>query len=189
MRLFTHMLFNALTPSPERIGKNSEKLVGRALKVFSDKHNLDYLLLSDFSFVSPSTGEINQIDHIYINKSGIFIIEVKNWKGYISSSLDNPVWCISARYSGKVYKTYPVNPIIQNVHHKEYVSELIKDKNIPIYDVVVFVSNNVERNKYENVIWYKDLFRYLEGKTKEDLLSNEEIISIGGLLEPYKLER
>ena len=159
-----YLLSSFLTSTNNSIGTNTEKLVVRALSVYSKKRELDYITIHDYQFVSDSTGEINQIDILYLSNKGLFVIEVKCWKGIVFGNQDDMVWTIVKRYGRKRVTTSSLNPMIQNQNHKEYLLDKIGELNIPIYDVVVFVSNNIDRYKYPNVIWYKDLFRYLDGK-------------------------
>ncbi len=76
-----------------------------------------------------TNGETHQIDHVLVSKYGIFVIETKDYSGYITGSEYDNRWVRHLRYGKKVY--YP-NPIKQNYGHVKCVSELldINTKNI-----------------------------------------------------------
>jgi len=76
-----------------------------------------------------------QIDHLLISRFGIFVIETKNWSGWIYGN-DNDLQWTQVIY-GKKYKQ--VNPIRQNYKHVRAVAATLKVPMDCIHPVVVFV--------------------------------------------------
>ena len=85
----------------------------------------------------------SQIDHVVINKNGIFVIETKNYSGRIYGSESHMMWTqvFNRRYRTVKYKLY--NPIKQNMTHLYHISSLLP-KNFPLYSAVVFVQGNTQ---------------------------------------------
>lgn len=109
----------------------------------------DYILLDD-------NDKSHQIDHIVISKKGIFCIETKNYKGKIYGSEDAKYW---RQYLGKEENQF-LNPIKQNKSHVYHLEKILGNQ-YPVYSVIVFVQNNVDKIKVGNVINLNKLRRYL----------------------------
>ncbi len=83
-------------------------------------------------------GKSCQIDHIYINKSGIWVIETKNYAGTIYGEEKQREWTQVLGFGDETNKLY--NPIKQNSTHIYHLSKYLKVRNI-FQNVVVFLSN------------------------------------------------
>lgn len=120
------------TKLPVIKGKFGEKQVSYKLsKLVPEK----YILLNDL-YIPKKDGSTAQIDHILISHKGIFVIETKNYKGWILGSENNQYWTqVIYKRKEKLY-----NPIWQNSMHinvlKDYLGEASED--IPIHSVIVF---------------------------------------------------
>lgn len=95
-----------------------------------------------------------QIDHIVVSIYGIFVIETKHIKGWISGGENSENW--TQNIFGHKYSFY--NPIKQNKSHVvalQKALDLPKDKFIPL---VVFSSNcELHINTYNEVIYLNEL--------------------------------
>lgn len=83
----------------------------------------------------PTSHGITQIDHIVISRYGIFIIETKNYKGWIYGSERNQYWTqVIYKRKEKFY-----NPIKQNYGHiKALQSFLGVEENDIFYSIISF---------------------------------------------------
>ena len=80
-------------------------------------------------------GMMSQIDHVIISIYGIFIIETKNYKGWIFGSERASEWT-QVIYKNK-YKLY--NPVRQNLGHvRALKAHLTPYANLDFYPIVVF---------------------------------------------------
>ena len=70
-------VLKATLSSPNRIGKSGERRVARKLDWLSE----EYIVLNDIML--PTQYGTTQIDHVVISPYGIFVIETKNYKGWI----------------------------------------------------------------------------------------------------------
>ena len=104
------------------VGKAGEYHVKKELKKLSkDK----YLIINDLMIKVDNT--TYQIDHIIISTYGLFVIETKQYNGYIVGN-EYDKWKQNNKY-------YINNPIHQNYGHVKALEELLKlskDKFIPI---------------------------------------------------------
>lgn len=83
----------------------------------------------------PYKNETSEVDIVLIHRSGIFVFECKNYKGWIFGSQDNYKWTQTFK-SGKKYTFY--NPIMQNDKHIKCIKNSLQCKYIPIYSIIVF---------------------------------------------------
>jgi hypothetical protein len=116
-----------------RIGEGEVKYYLRQLDPGKFKIFHDTLLPS-------SDGGTTQIDHIVISRAGIFVIETKNYKGWIFGSERSRQWTQTI-YQRK-QKFY--NPLHQNYGHIKAIEHIIGEQiDVPYYNVVVFGSRAV----------------------------------------------
>ena len=104
-------------------------------------------------------GTTNQIDHIVISPYGIFVIETKNFKGWIYGSDNSEYW--TENMYGKKYEFY--NPIKQNYSHIRVLQKALK---IPINNfipIVVFTGEaKLKCKTEENVMYFFQLKEFIE---------------------------
>ena len=132
-------------------------------------------------YIPKGEGETTEIDLLFITKKGIFVIESKNYSGWIFGAEKDRYWTASLP-SGEKNRFF--NPILQNkghiVHLKEYLN-----RDIPYYSIVVF-SNRCELKKITLlsddavVIKRDDIIRTVKKICDEspDILTDEDIDNI-----------
>ena len=150
--------------SPETIGKMGEfevkSVIGKTIE------NKKYVI-NDLTVLNNEM--TCQIDHIVINRRGIFVIETKNYTGRIYGSENQREWTQVLAYGKKKYKFY--NPVKQNATHVYNVSRIVG--NLPIYSLVVFVQNNTHHIEADNVIPLNKLRMVL--RNGDDVLNQEQM--------------
>lgn len=151
---------------PKIKGYLGEKSVSVVLSFLpSDKYKIinDVLLNSNDRTI--------QIDHLVISVYGIFVIETKNYKGWITGSDNSEYW--TKNMFGNKYKFY--NPIRQNKAHISALSRqlgLSFDKFIPI---IVFSNRaDLKVNTVHNVIYATQINRVI--KAYSDIKFSEDDI-------------
>lgn len=83
-----------------------------------------------------SEEETSEIDIIMIHKKGIFVIENKNYTGWIFGKERDTKWCQSLNSKSK---NFFYNPIKQNNTHIKFLKKLLSDYNgIPYISVISF---------------------------------------------------
>ena len=134
-------------------GKKGEEKVVNILK----KRKEHFKLLNDVTFVNENSEMSHQIDHVFINKYGVFVIETKNYYGEIQVIKDENLWFKIV----KDKKEKISNPLKQNKSHEQIIKKLLKGK-IDVIGLVVFVKNNAPYLGDENVINLKDLNAFID---------------------------
>ncbi len=99
-------------------------------------------------------GSTTQIDHLVISNFGIFIIESKNYYGWITGN-DYGNWSLTIyKFERRIG-----NPIIQNYIHMKVIRSLLKDyPDISYYPIVVFTKRSIFNvNTKTDVVYITDL--------------------------------
>ena len=136
----------------------------------------------------PYRGKTSEIDVIFIHEKGIYVLESKNYSGWIFGSAEQKNWtqCLN-----KNTKTSFYNPIMQNKTHINALSQYLKINKNMIKSYIIF-SDRCELKKVpENTNEYRilhreDLLYYLrsELKEKDNILSEEKVNEIYNALKP-----
>ena len=103
---------------PALKGRYGEKMVMKTLKNLDSK---EYTIFHDLYV--PTKKGTSQIDHVVISHKGIFVLETKNYTGWIFGNENSQNWTqVIYKRKEKFY-----NPIWQNFGHiqalKEYLGE------------------------------------------------------------------
>ena len=161
-------------------GAIGENLVVKEIEKLPD----DFILINDFNLkFNPPIYKRNtndrifsiQIDHLLISKSGIYIIETKNWSKIALESLDlrSPVEQIT-RSSYALFLLVNDAKIHMDNHHWG-------DKQIPIKNIIVMIHEKPKEDlKYVKVKSLKELNNYLT--YFEHIFSEKEVERIAHYL-------
>lgn len=144
--------------APSQIGREGENEVSELLKSLPQ----NYHVISDV--IIPTQHGTTQIDHVVVCPYGIFVIETKNYKGWIFGSNNSKKW----KQTFKTEHHYFYNPIKQNWAHIYALSELLKLYKKFFKPVVVFSDDaalNVESTT--PVINMRELKSHILGFTQE----------------------
>lgn len=109
-----------------------------------------------------------QIDHILISPHGVFVIETKNFTGWIFGEANQRKWTQSLCGPGYASIKYPFqNPIHQNYKHVKAVQNFLGIDAKFIFNLVVFAGNSEFKTAMpKNVIELRDFIRYIETHTE-----------------------
>ncbi len=162
--IVAYITFRILRPKLK--GYLGEKCVAVILSFLpSDK----YKIINDVLFKSDN--KTIQIDHLVISIYGIFVIETKNYKGWITGSDNSEYW--TKNMFGNKYKFY--NPIRQN---KAHISALCRQLGLSInkfISIIVFSNRaDLKVNTVHNVIYTTQINRVI--KTYSDIKFSEDDI-------------
>lgn len=138
-----------------------------------------------FNVNLPNGQRDTEADIIYINSSGLYVIESKNYSGRIYGHAENNQWTrtLITANGTEMYKFY--NPIWQNENHVNAVKRLLsKYEDLPIYSLVVFSDNATITTdiESENVINTKDVTAKIK---TEQLLTESAIDEIYRILRSH----
>lgn len=120
----------------KQIGQKGEQTVKEVLisNSRSGSRLLNDVVLKD------KKGESYQIDHIFINWNGIWIIETKNWSGNIYGTDEQNEWTQVLAYGNEKHRHY--NPVKQNLTHVRKITPLL-GSNVKIIPLTVFVDADI----------------------------------------------
>ncbi len=155
-------------------GKKGEAKVSSVLKKLPGA----YFVFDDVVFENASSKMTHQIDHILIHPHGLFVIETKNYFGFLEYDEGSRSWSKTIR--GK--KIRIGNPLYQNKSHAITLRKALKSKYKPI-PVVVFVKDNAPYLGDENVINFSDLGLFIESYPYESAYSPNEMAEVKALIE------
>jgi hypothetical protein len=78
-----------------------------------------------------------QIDHILVSPFGVFVLETKNYSGWIFGTAEDSRWTVS--YAGGRSKKSFLNPLLQNRTHVEAVQKWFGLSPSEVIGLVIFV--------------------------------------------------
>ena len=88
-------------------------------------------------------GKTYQIDHIVLSKYGIFVIETKQYNGYITGSKYDNKWVRHLKDNKTIYYQ---NPIKQNYGHVKAICEFLNISENKVFNIVCITSKNIKLN-------------------------------------------
>ena len=159
--LIVFLLLN-LSKSKGYIGEKSISLLLNTLP------QENYLVIDDILIKTNNTS--TQIDHIVISVFGIFIIETKNYRGWIFGSDSSDKW------TQTIYKTKHkfMNPIHQNYKHCMIIKEIIQNDTIKIIPIIAFSTNATLRiQTNNNIVYLPQIVRFILSYKEPCLSINE----------------
>ena len=138
-------------------------------------------------------GSMTEIDIIFIHSSGVYVIESKNYSGWIFGNESQRNWteCIKAGREVQKYRFY--NPIMQNTVHIELLQNYLSDfTGIPFFSCIVFgdkcelkkiTYTSHKHNVLKRQFLYDEMVRNINNVG--NVLSDETICKIYDRLYPY----
>lgn len=165
-------------------GKLGEFAVSTHVRLYLNKE--DYTLLNDCT-LPDAQGGTTQIDHILLSPFGIFIIETKNYTGWIFGTERQKTW------TQKIYKkNYKFqNPLHQNYKHQKVLEKILEDLIDPehLHSVIVFMPDcefktAMPANVFKGAKWTDYVKTF-----KEPVISEMKLKRIQRRVEKEVLER
>ena len=116
--------------SSEYKGTVGESIVAREINKLPEQ---EYKIFNNF-YLKTKKGN-SQIDHVIVSIYGIFVIETKNYSGWIFGSENQEYWTQTIYNHKNKFR----NPIKQNWSHVYILREILSDyKYIKYYPIIVF---------------------------------------------------
>ncbi|MCQ2794414.1 MAG: NERD domain-containing protein [Bacilli bacterium] len=175
------IIFVLAATKNKRRGKRGERYVSRILDEYLKTH--DGYVINDV-IIANLNGKTSQIDHILFTPYAIFVIETKNYSGYIYGSLDQQYW---TQVLNPQTKNRLFNPIKQNKTHCSRIGGILNQR-YSIISCVVFAQNNIENIRgCENYVHNaSDLLSYLE-RYKRVVFTNKRLEEMYNKINEYKI--
>ncbi len=171
-------LVRRLIPSKGKVG---EKVVaGKLDRLPKDQ----YRVLNNVTIPTPKGS--SQIDHLVVSLYGIFVIETKNYNGWIYGGEYAEYW--TQNIYGNKYKIY--NPILQNAGHVRALRRVLKDyEPLPILPIVAFSSKaDIRVKAVESCVIYWSQILNVISQYEEKRLNWHQINKICDAVRAAQLE-
>ena len=133
--------------------------------------------------IIPSSHGTTQIDHILVSPFGIFVVETKNYKGWIYGSEDQSTWTQVIYKSKHKFQ----NPLRQTHRHKKVLSKYLGIGESCILPVISFVGDVELKTELPTNVLTSRVSSYIK-QFNEQVFSNDEVERITGLLSNVKSE-
>lgn len=123
--------------SPEEKGEIGEDIIYRDLARIKGRK-----AFLPNCYIPKHNGGTTEIDLIFLHESGVYVIESKNYSGWIFGDEEQEYWtqCLQS-VGGVAEKKQFYNPLWQNEIHIYALMELLQDDTFPYYSYIVFGDN------------------------------------------------
>lgn len=157
--------------------------VGEAMGSLASKLFLDKETYFSVNNVTLQTNNgTTQIDHVIASRHGIFVVETKNYQGWIFGSEKQAEWTQSLPGGRKF--TFQ-NPLRQNYRHIKALSEFLGLPEDKFHSVVMFWGESEFKTEMPSNVMARGYATYIKSKT-DVLFSDDEV---GQLVEALKTGR
>jgi restriction system protein len=157
-----------------------EKVTSAGMWALLDKNK--YRRIDDV--IIPASDGTTQIDHVLVSKYGIFVIETKNYQGWIYGNPQDDKW--TQNIYGK--KNQFQNPIKQNYRHTKCLAEFLKIDDGLVKPMVFFIGNCEFKTPMPSNVLNGGLIPYIREFT-EDILTAKQVEEIEGNLLKLKQDK
>ena len=135
-----------------------------------------------------SMGKTTEIDLLMIHESGLYVFEVKNFKGTIYGKYSDEIW---TQYLRTKKNNCFHNPVKQNEYHVAALKSMFP--NLPVYSFIIFTDINTKlrvtglENKKTIICRIDELAIYIKeiNNTSKTVLSAEQIDNLFNELTQY----
>ena len=142
----------------------------------------DYLAAHN---VTLETGEgTTQIDHIYISQYGLFVVETKNFSGWIFGSERGATW------TQQIYKMkYKFqNPLRQNYKHLKAIESALGIDIRNIHSVIVFLGGATFKTQMPDNVRYASNYADYIKSFKAEVFTADQVVEIHNQLLTKRLK-
>lgn len=177
--LFLVLFVTATLKSAWFKGVMGELFVKFLAKLFLSKAK--YHAVHDITL--PTSCGTTQIDHVYVSRYGVFVVETKNMKGWIYGSEKQSFW--TQKMFKKSFRFQ--NPIMQNYKHVKELADLVCLPVSSIKSVIIFVGEAEFKTKMPaSVTKGYGFIRYIKS-FKNPILTDKQVNRILRLIEEKRL--
>ena len=130
-------------------GKNGEMKVALGLSTLPSRYRVINNMLINYN------GSTTQVDHIVVSEYGIFVIETKNYKGWIYGSPNGEYW--TQNLYGNKYQLH--NPLLQNRTHLNALKKALDLNPQWLIPLIVFSRKATIKSDLGNSVIYMSQLR------------------------------
>lgn len=153
--------------SPAGKGALGEAVVNLSARLLLDR--TQYHLIKNVTL--PTEDGTTQIDHIIVSRFGVFVIETKNYEGWIFGTPQQRMWTQKFPRTSHRFQ----NPLHQNYKHVRTLVDLLQLDSAVVHSLIVFVGGSTFKTPMpENVTAAGGYLRFIKSKTSM-VLSAEQV--------------
>jgi restriction system protein len=158
--------------------------VGEAMGSLAAKLFLDSRVYRSLNNVTlkTSNGTV-QVDHVIVSRFGVFVIEAKNYQGWIFGTENQPEWTQSLP-GGRKFKFQ--NPLRQNYRHIKALSEFLGLPEDRFHSVVMFWGGSEFKTPMPPNVMSRGYVTYIKSKAAV-LFSDTEVEQMVDALETGRM--
>ena len=162
------MLFKAWLTSPGTKGALGEKKLQARAAIHLDQR----IYRAFHNLILPIDGETTQLDHLYVSPFGIFVVETKNYSGWIFGSARQRQWTQVLYQKKHSFQ----NPLHQNYRHIKAAAAVLRLPESSFHSVIVFTGSDYtfKTEMPDNVCDLKQFDTYVH-RFKQRILSDADI--------------
>ena len=158
--LFALAIIISILKTPLLKGYLGELMVRLSARLLLDKDL--YRAIHNVTLNTPDG--TTQIDHIFVSRFGIFVVETKNYSGWIFGGQNEATWTQKHFKSTHRFQ----NPLRQNYKHVKTLESLLNVPPEKIFSVIVFVGGSTFKTPMpDNVTFAGAYIKYIKSKTKK----------------------
>lgn len=157
-------------------GAEGEARVARRLNKLKRK---GYIVFNDI-IIQTDWGS-SQIDHVVVSVYGIFVIETKNYSGWIHGHENSEYWSQTFYQTKRKFR----NPVRQNRGHIVALTKVLRDfKRVQYHPIIVFSGNAELKNVYTEtpVIYDNQLLNTIRAMSETPHLTVDQVNMIADRL-------
>ena len=146
-------------------------------KILSSLPKNEYRILNNVML--PTDKGTTQIDHIVVSVYGIFVIETKNYRGWITGGEHSEKW--TKNMYGKKYSFY--NPLRQNYGHIKTLQKILNVPNNAYVSIVTFSHKaTIKVKTSEHLIYFSKIKSVIKSYTNCVIEKNQLDILVNTIL-------
>jgi hypothetical protein len=135
--------------------------------------------------IPAEKGDFTEVDHLVLSPFGIFVIEVKNYRGWIFGGEKQPKWTVQRFRSKHQF----MNPLHQNYKHTEAVKQLLglsgKDGD-SVHSVVAFSLRAQFKFQIPQNVMYTELVGDYINRFTQPCFSDDQLLQFSARLNMAK---
>jgi len=173
------LIISAILKSATFKGFAGEMYIRNSAKYFLDKSI--YHAVHNVTLATPDG--TTQIDHIFVSEYGVFVVETKNYSGWILGDEKQSMW--TQKLYKKSYKFQ--NPLHQNYKHLKSLESTLNISSDKLHSIIVFVGGSTFKTRPPpNVRTAATFISYIKSK-KIPILSVTEVQDILRIIQAERL--
>lgn len=143
-------------------GRYGEYLTSKIIEKHASKSHRQ---LVNMYIPKRNSDELTEIDLLYIDRTGLYVLESKNYSGWIFGNEAHQQWTQTMPKNKRKYKFF--NPIRQNAIHTRAIQDFLKLPNKAIHSVIVFGGScTLKKVELIHVLKREELKHFIQARQK-----------------------